>query len=132
MGSTNIPLRFGRGGVRVILSLILIAHFLGDFVLQTDAMAKGKSTSNMWLVKHVYAYSAVLFCGAWIIMPLSNAWLFAVANGLLHMATDYVTSRLSSKMWQQERVHDFFVVIGADQLIHTLTLYWTLCYFTAI
>jgi hypothetical protein len=37
-----------------------------------------------------------------------------------------VTSRITSRLWQEEREHDFFVVVGFDQLIHQVTLAATL------
>lgn len=100
-----------------MIYLVLFMHFISDFVLQTDAMAKGKSTSNKWLGINIAAYSAPF---------LLLGWKYAAVNGLAHFAIDYCTSRASSKMWKAGRVHDFFIVIGFDQLLHTTILVATL------
>lgn len=98
-----------------VLCLLAGIHFVADFVLQTDAQAKAKSRSNVALTAHVATYTAILLvCTA---QPL-----FALVNGALHWATDWVTSRINARLWAAGRVHDFFVGVGADQLIHTVTL----------
>jgi hypothetical protein len=51
---------------------------------------------------------------------------FAVVNAALLFATDYITSRISSKLWAKRDWHRFFVTIGFDQLIHHATLALTL------
>ena len=111
-----------------MIYLILWAHWVADFVLQNDSMAKGKSHSNGWLSKHIAAYSSALllavFLGTHATFP--HALAYTAVNGAAHFATDYVTSRMTSKLWKQQRVHDFFVVIGLDQAIHLTTLVATL------
>jgi len=76
-------------------------------------MAKGKSKSFKWLTTHIVVYTLPL-------IPIGLKW--ALFNGAAHWCVDAVTSRVSSKMWAQGRVHDFFVVIGFDQLIHVVCL----------
>lgn len=95
------------------ICILLIFHFIADFMLQTDKMAINKSSSNYWLTKHVAVYS-LLFT---LIHPI-----YALVNGFLHWITDYVTSRLAAKAWQTEKRSLFFTIIGLDQLIHTVTL----------
>lgn len=100
-----------------ILFAIIWLHFLGDFVLQTDEMAMNKSKSNRWLSLHVFVYLAPM-----MILGLK----FAFVNAIFHWLVDWVTSRMTSKLWAQKRQHEFFVVIGLDQAIHLTTLIFTI------
>lgn len=95
------------------LILIFFLHWIADFILQSDWMARNKSSSNKALALHAAVYSIpFLIIGFW----------YAVVNGILHSLVDYFTSRESSKRWQSGEVHNFFVVVGLDQFIHMCTL----------
>lgn len=109
-----------------MIYVVIATHWLADFVLQSDKMAKGKSSSNRWLTQHILAYTATLVAVLLLLYPLKNVLLYGVINGVAHFCTDYVTSRITKKLWAQQRVHDFFVVIGLDQAIHMATLVATL------
>jgi len=98
--------------VIVVLEIIFL-HFCADFVLQTDKMALNKSSSNMWLGLHCFVYSV-----PFLVFGLP----FALINGILHFIVDYFSSRICKKLWLQERRHDFFVVVGLDQLFHFICL----------
>lgn len=101
------------------VSLLIVLHFIGDFILQTDKMAINKSTSNKWLSYHVLAYSLPFI----IIHPM-----YALINAVLHWVTDYVTSRVASKMHLEGKRGLFFKTIGFDQMVHMLTLFMTYIY----
>lgn len=106
---------------------LLGVHWVADFVLQTHWQASNKSKNNAALTKHVATYTFCLFVASAAILPSGFAFLwFTLANGALHWATDYFTSRLSSKLYAKQDWHNFFVVIGFDQLIHQVTLAMTL------
>ena len=145
--------------------VLLATHWVGDFVLQTHWQASNKSKNNIALSRHVLIYTG---CLAAVSYPLlawpdhGRQWLlFVVANSALHFATDYCTSRWSSRLFgpavrdlhdimtytdsyghpPDERnmrimaldpgkhFHNFFVVIGFDQLIHQITLALTMTIF---
>lgn len=98
---------------------ILFAHFVADFICQSDWMAQNKSKEFYPLAVHIAVYSAVIST-----MTLNP--LFGIINGAIHFGVDYVTSRISSGLYRNgKKIHWFFVVIGFDQFIHTATLIYT-------
>lgn len=109
-----------------IVILLLFVHWVGDFVLQTDEMAKGKSVSNKWLTIHAATYISVFALLSIFILPIWIALAWVIANGALHWGQDYCTSRLNSKLWTQNKRHEYFIAIGADQFIHLSFLLSTL------
>jgi hypothetical protein len=100
-----------------VIYLVLAAHWIADFICQTDKMAINKSTSWKWLSSHVGTYTLLM-------LPFGP--VFAIANGLTHLFVDAVTSRATSYLWKKGDRHNFFVVIGLDQLIHTAILISTM------
>ena len=99
-----------------LLTIVLCTHFVADFMLQTSWMALNKSSKWQALFAHIGLYSLCL---------LPFGWLFAAVNGGAHLITDAVTSRITKYLWSRQRTHEFFVVIGFDQLLHVLVLIWT-------
>lgn len=103
--------------------VLLVAHFVGDFLCQTDWMALNKSKRWDALALHVLVYTLVL---ATFIFPMpseASGWL--VVNAAAHFVQDAVTSRINARLWQANARHWFFVGIGADQLLHYVTLFVT-------
>ena len=102
--------------ITTILAIFWL-HFVSDFLMQTDKMAQGKSSSNKLLTIHVAVYSMffLIFCGP----------VYAMINFVLHWVTDYNTSRVTKKLWEKKEVHWFFAVIGLDQAIHYTCLFLT-------
>ena len=102
-------------GIIPLIALIWL-HFVADFIFQSDTVAKGKSSSNKILAYHVSLYALPFL----VFGPL-----FAIINALLHFVTDWCTSRATSYLWQHNKRHWFFVVIGLDQAIHMTCLILT-------
>lgn len=101
---------------------LLAIHWVADFVLQTHWQASNKSKRLDALARHVSAYTAVLLVGAIILFGPVVGIGFAAINGALHFATDYFTSRWTSVLYAKQDWHNFFVVIGIDQLLHQIAL----------
>lgn len=115
---------------------ILFVHWFADFVCQTDKMAQGKSKNWFDLLSHTGLYSVVWGVPAYILIGLNCENLSAGPLSLLvlyfcsitfvaHTITDYFTSRLNSKLWNDKKVHYFFVSIGFDQWLHYVQLFLT-------
>ena len=85
----------------MIITLIWL-HFISNFLLQSDRMAINKSSSNKWLSIHCIVYS---------IPFILISFKFALINGLCHFITDYITSRITSNLWKNNKRHSFFVTI---------------------
>jgi hypothetical protein len=96
------------------------------------SQAQNKSKNNVALGRHVGVYMAVLTLTVpWIfpgdLIDHTARWFtFVVVNSILHFCTDYVTSRITSKLYAKQDWHNFFVVVGFDQLIHQVTLAGTM------
>lgn len=114
--------------------LVIFAHWVADFVFQTHWMAVNKSKNNLALGSHVLVYTIVvgIILGIPLYVygniPYITLGTWVTVNGILHFITDYITSRITSKLWQKEDYHNFFVVVGFDQVIHYTCLFATIIY----
>lgn len=113
-----------------VVWLILFAHWICDFVLQTDKQAVGKSRHWDCLLEHTGTYSLSIFFFMLMLIPfnlitISGDFVFILITFVCHTITDYFTSRLNSRLWREEKRHLFFVSIGFDQLLHFTQLIFT-------
>jgi hypothetical protein len=90
----------------IVLLVLLTAHFVGDFLLQSNRMAMRKAQSLRVLVEHVTIYTAAVALGvdAWFrltatALPADQLALFAALTWATHFGTDIWTSRLTSRLW---------------------------------
>lgn len=137
-----------------VVYVLLVAHFVADFIFQSDWMALNKSKRWDALAVHVAVYAMVLglvtavSCAVVLGMPLPPDHGFAkfyYINAGAHFVQDAITSRITSRLWfirlgendwgrdgwthhaafDIGNRHWFFVAIGADQLLHYVTLFVT-------
>jgi len=105
---------------------LFLSHYIADFVFQSRKMGENKSTSFKWLVMHVIVYGATM--GILTAPLFSNFDLYLIwfgVNVFLHLGTDFITSKLSGYFYQKKNMRMFWNVIGIDQTIHFLTLYYS-------
>lgn len=118
----------------IIVLGILFSHWVSDFVLQSDRMARDKSKDMDALLSHVAVYyiSMSVLTGSmfWYLYGADDSlWgyiaLWWMVNGVLHIGVDFLTSRINSKLWAKGNMHNFFVSIGFDQFVHYACLFGT-------
>ena len=101
--------------------IVIWIHWIADFAMQTDKIALNKSRDIWILFLHAWIYSVPF---------LLFGWKYAVFNGTIHFAVDFVTSKLTSYYWSIENRHAFFVTIGFDQAVHISVLIGSLNWLT--
>lgn len=114
--------------VYAYIIVVLLNHWVADFVTQSDYVACNKSKKIDILLEHAGIYTLVMLPACVLVLvnkssnyslsvPITVCVLF-----LTHAVQDYFTSRLTSRLFAAQRRHDFFVVIGLDQALHYLVL----------
>jgi hypothetical protein len=118
-----------------IIFYIMLGHFFADFVCQTEEMATKKSKDMWWLSYHVGVYTTIM--SFWTILlvmvihgfiletsPPSTFFLFSLWCFIFvgHWITDFISSKITSRLWKKGDTHNFFVVIGFDQWLHLVQL----------
>ena len=113
-----------------IIFTIVIIHLLADFGLQTHEQATNKSSSDKYLFYHVAVYSLVWLSVVSWITPLKswNIYWFTIITFWAHFFTDFITSRISKGFFDKKDFHNGFVVVGFDQALHFIQLYFTFKY----
>lgn len=112
--------------------IILFLHWVSDFVLQTDNIARNKSKSNKILLTHISCYILLFIPFAFYFLTPINAIIFIIINLILHFIIDYCTSRRTSYLssinkYGSTTVPNFgmFSIIGLDQFLHYISLFGT-------
>ena len=111
-----------------LFAVVLVVHYIDDFILQTDSQAKGKSKgSDVWnleLFKHVLTYTGIWGL-VYFLLPIQEpfnqpiGWIFfVILIGVPHYITDWITSRIGKIYWDRGDTHTGFCIIGVDQIIH--------------
>lgn len=93
--------------------IIIVNHYIADFICQTTKMATRKSTSIKWLTLHVMVYTVAISPIAFYLnYKLYGIWwetdfhriagsLFLLANFILHWITDFCTSRMTGFLYKK-------------------------------
>lgn len=80
--------------------LVLVGHFVADFLAQSDWMALNKSKNNEALLVHTLIYTACMTGFMSLVLHNSDALVvFALVTFVAHTLTDWCTSRVTSALW---------------------------------
>lgn len=105
----------------VLLALFMIKHFFVDWVLQTDEMARNKGNNIRLLLLHAAEHAGVTAVITLLFVPWQQALIVSIGEGLLHTLIDFLKSNthfFGKIQWPSKH---YFIVTGADQLLHQLT-----------
>lgn len=106
---------------------LLVGHLIGDFLLQTDGMARYKEQNWSWMLRHVGTYLAVMavLLGAYVLSHPVSLW--TVGAMLLFIGgTHIILDRRTFTLWWMRRIgissDVTWLPIVADQVFHILVL----------
>jgi hypothetical protein len=98
----------------IILIKLILAHFIGDFILQPTAWVKDKEVNK---AKSIYLYTHILIHGLLIMLVLWNIdhWLLALLLMFLHGIIDTI------KLYAQKKDNksNWFLI---DQILHIISI----------
>lgn len=117
--------------IQIILLLVLF-HFIADFLLQNDWMGLGKSKKLLPLFIHSLVYSGAMtlfLCGMSFGLFMFGAFdflvpiYFFIIMFVSHFVIDFISSRVNKYLYENNEIRIFFNVIGFDQYLHYLVLF---------
>lgn len=103
--------------------VLLMGHLVGDFLLQTNWMARYKTSRWDALLAHSAVYTVSVAAAAW----LDGVVLGLVALALLLVSHAWLDRRTFERWWARRiggvtRAEDQWLVIVMDQVFHLLVL----------
>lgn len=103
----------------MILTLLLIAHILGDFIFQTSRLAQKKTESLKYFIIHFLIYSFMIFLVLMWFAPVGRVILIFLTIVILHGSIDMGHILLKKKI---NKSNIEFISFLIDQFIHILIL----------
>lgn len=101
---------------------LVVAHLIGDFLLQTGWMAKNKATKWAPLFAHVVVYTVVVTIAGWLAGGIS-VWAIALIFAS-HVLLDHkgFIGWWARQIQSIHRPSDAWVLIMTDQVFHVIIL----------
>ncbi len=105
--------------------LLLIAHFLGDYQLQWEALAEEKVRKASGMLKHLgihFLLLAALF--VWGLLQglgMTLLWPVLIVFGV-HVLVDVLKKQINRKPWAQSKHNAKVAIYLADQILHLLAI----------
>lgn len=105
----------------LIITLLMFKHFIADFILQMDYMVQQKgSYGERGGLDHASIHAFFTAVIVWIFVPYIGAVIMiGLIDGILHYHIDWAKMNLSRGLTPANK--QFWVWLGADQLLHFLT-----------
>jgi len=106
--------------VFLVLVFFTLKHFLADWVLQTDEIARKKGKEIKFLLIHSFHHSFLILLIALFGFEWGRVISIAAAEFILHSFIDYL--KASEKLLGKYKYPSkpYFVFLGFDQTLHQL------------
>ncbi len=104
------------------LWLLLSAHLIADFSLQSADWAEKKTQKFRYLAGHAFVYTVVIAAATFLCIPFDIVWLPFVVIAFSHFIIDWIRILVDKKL-KTPIVHFSLFVI--DQMLHILIIYAT-------
>ena len=104
------------------LYVLLIAHMLGDFTLQTNEMAQRKKKESRFLLLHSGIYAAVMALACFSCMGAASAFGMLVMFATTHFLIDWARTKVEARL-----AGDGMKALGSfliDQVLHIGIILW--------
>jgi hypothetical protein len=104
--------------------MLLVAHFLGDFILQSSKMAHEKMESLKFFFIHCFIYAGVILLALVNFGPIKNVvWIF-IAITVSHAIIDFCRIKIMNKAAKRKTDNNSvdFVAFLIDQILHILVI----------
>jgi len=109
--------------ILTLLTLLVIKHFLADFVFQTNTMVMEKGIYGAkWGIYHsaVHAFlTGIVFYT--VLVDLYSIVLIAFIDGVVHYHIDWAKMNINKNRKLTPADQPFWFWLGLDQLAHYLT-----------
>lgn len=135
----------------LIAFILIVIHYIADFMSQTEEMAINKHKSIRFLLQHTLLYTLIFYItfALWCayqnhighLTPKDIGWdgrifLFFPITFVCHTIIDYVSSKITHKKFEKKEYYTgipnfgAFSIIGLDQVFHYGTLFLTYHFLT--
>jgi len=105
--------------------LLLIAHFLGDYQLQWEALAEEKTRKATGMFKHLgihFLLLAALFVWGFLQgLGMTLLWPVMIVFAV-HVLVDVLKKQINRKPWAQSKHNAKVAIYLADQILHLLAI----------
>lgn len=107
--------------------ILVVTHFIADFILQGNKIAINKRFLNKYLIFHS------LTCSLAFLLPLINFPIRSVVWGFLiifltHILIDGLRVEIGRIYKLTPKDYIFWVSLGVDQILHVSVLYFVACF----
>lgn len=113
------------------LLYVFFCHWVADFLFQSRKIAESKSKNFNSLVEHCIIYTCVMVI-LLVVIDLEMAAKIAIVNGGAHLIIDFITSKITTYYYTNNKIHAFFSTIGFDQFLHACVLILTVQLFAGV